>query len=607
MFPVLLCLFSVCAAYKTTIKMNSPDSIRNAIINRAILPETSYSSLLNKINNHQVSNIYFSPNNDVVISENTETTDDVVLDYSVTQISPSLTNSLVDISIKNKVEPIFYQSIPPTFTQNIAGGLINFLDSFVFPSLFLFFIINTIRAFFINRSFGKGNSPFGSSFPGSLEIDLEKDKETMLKNNITLKSFAGSPEIYQECIEVVSYLKNETVYKNAGAVIPRGILLDGPPGTGKTLLAKAIASEAESNFISISASEFIEVFVGAGASKIRNLFRTARENKPCIVFIDEIDAVGKQRGVGLNMGNDEREQTLNQLLAEMDGFADNDGVLIIAATNRKDILDAALTRPGRFDRLITVPLPDINSRRDILAVHSKNKNFNSTINFDLLSDITSGFSGAQLKNLLNEAAIFAAREGETIISQDNVFNAFDKLIVGLVRLNDSRTNDTRFRVAVHEAGHAILCQHFSDCFDLKKVSILSTYNGAGGYTLFNERTNSSNDGLPNKDFLLKRLVIAFGGRSAESLIFGDDYISVGASQDIEYINRLSKQIVNELFLDNQLLLSSPVSQPFLNVSESIIHKIIQDALVSASTILSFNKNGILEMSNELLEKNTILF
>ena len=285
--------------------------------------------------------------------------------------------------------------------------------------------------------------------------NINKDIPTIQKANISLSSFAGSPEIFQECTEVVSYLKNSTIYKNAGAEIPKGILLEGPPGTGKTLLAKAIASEAGANFISITASEFVEVFVGVGASKIRKLFENARNNKPCIIFIDEIDAVGRQRGAGINMANDEREQTLNQLLAEMDGFGDNEGILVIAATNRKDVLDSALLRPGRFDRLITVPLPDRDSRRQILNVHTKNKVFSKDVNLDLVAELTTGFSGAQLKNLMNEAAIYAARKGNTIINEIDIMNALDKLIIGLIKNNDTRDHVAKRRIAIHEVGHRL--------------------------------------------------------------------------------------------------------------------------------------------------------
>lgn len=609
-FFYLFLLTGIQAKKLIGLRMSSPQdsaTFRKVIANRAFLHESSYSTLIQNIEKHEVDKIYFSPSNDAVISENREMVDDVLLDYSITKISPSILNSLVEISIKNKVEPVFVTSIAQLNPiQQLAGDIVSGINNLFVPSILLFILINSIRAFFVTRNNnGRPNNLFGASFPGSLNIDIERDKENMKNSNITLASFAGSPEIFQECTEVVSYLKNDTLYKRAGAVVPRGILLDGPPGTGKTLLAKAIASDADANFISISASEFVEVFVGVGASKIRNLFSTARQNKPCIIFIDEIDAVGRQRGGGMNMANDEREQTLNQLLAEMDGFANNDGLLILAATNRKDVLDKALLRPGRFDRLITVPLPDFFARREILDVHAKNKTFEASVDFDLLADITTGFSGAQLKNLLNEAAIFAARAGEVTITPENVFGALDKLLVGLVRQNDSRLEETKYRVAVHEAGHALLCQHFSDCFELKKVSILSTYNGAGGYTLFNDRKNASSDGLPNKDFLFKRMVVAFGGRAAEAIVFGDDFVSVGASQDFSYANQLAKQSINLFFLEKEYLLADPQSQEFLSLSERLTNELLANASYVARDVLS--GMNISKFTEELMASTTLLF
>ena len=268
-------------------------------------------------------------------------------------------------------------------------------------------------------------------------------------------------------------------------------------------------------------------------------------------------------------------------------------------------MDKALLRPGRFDRLITVSLPDLFARREILDVHAKNKKFQEDTNFDLIADITSGFSGAQLKNLLNEAAIFAARGGEDTITQEDVFRAFDKLIVGLVRLNDSRLEETRYRVAVHESGHALLCQYYSDCFDLKKVSILSTYNGAGGYTLFNERNNASSDGLPNKDFLFKRMVVAFGGRAAEAIVFGDEFISVGASQDFAYANQLAKQSINLFFLEKDYLLADPQSQQFISLSERFTNELLSNASMVAREILS--TMDIAKFTAELMNSTTIVF
>jgi len=502
------------------IRMVSEDAAI-AFKNKYYLQELPYSSLLKKIENHEVSKLYVSAKYDTVISEDAEKQGDPLLDFSVTGISPFITTNLVETTYKNNVETVFTQVPPPNQLQSVINDSLGFLNAYFVPFVFLTFITSFIRSMIM---FNSGKPPGMPNF--GMGKNINKDKENLIRTNVTISSFAGSPEVFEECIEIVSYLKNGTLYKNAGAEIPKGILLEGPPGTGKTLIAKAIASEAEANFISISASEFVEVFVGLGASKIRNLFQQARENKPCIIFIDEIDAVGRQRGAGVNMANDEREQTLNQLLSEMDGFASNDGVLVMAATNRKDVLDAALLRPGRFDRILTVDLPDKNSRRDILKVHSKNKQFADNINLELISELTSGFSGAQLKNLLNEAAINAVRGGATIITEKNILEALDKIIVGIVKKVDTRDNDARLRVAIHETGHALLCKFFNEYFELKKVSIQSTYSGAGGYTIFNEYQNITESGLYTKNLLKKRLIIAMGGKAAETVYYGEEYVSV---------------------------------------------------------------------------------
>ena len=522
----------------------------NMVGYKPYMQKLPYSSLIKKIDEHQVSKIYFNPSSTEVIAEIPEKSGSVYSDYSLTAISPSLVNSLTEESVKNNVEPVFIQVPPPNVFQQTSGQIVGFFDTYFFPFLILSFVLNIVRSLFIAP--GQGSmppNPFGSMNNQNM---LNKDKFVLEKANISLSSFAGSPEIFEECTEVVSYLKNATIYQNAGAEIPRGILLEGPPGTGKTLLAKAVASEADANFISIAASEFVEIFVGMGASKIRNLFKTARDNKPCIVFIDEIDAVGRQRGAGINMANDEREQTLNQLLAEMDGFGNNEGILIMAATNRKDVLDAALLRPGRFDRLITVSLPDRVSRKAILGVHSKNKILDSNINLDLVAEATTGFSGAQLKNLLNEAAIYAARNGNTMITEQNIFDALDKLIVGIVKKVDTRDEDSIRRVAIHETGHALLAATYSEYFDLKKVSIQSTYNGAGGFTVFSEYQNITESGLYTKDLLYKRLVVSLGGKAAESIMYGDNFVSVGAVQDLKQANSLAQRMVGNFGMGNEL-------------------------------------------------------
>jgi len=608
------------------LSMKESSDITTAMRNQNYLKRTAYPDLINKIEHHEVSKIYFSPKYDKVISENVENTDDVYIDFSLTEIIPPVSVNLIETSIKSKVEPIFVKQQDPNPIQVIAVDILNGVNNYFVPFIFISLLISFIRSLFLDGN--SARSPFSGrmpGMPGSLNIDLEKDKELMKKSNITLTSFAGSPEIFEECTEVVSYLKNATVYKNAGAEVPRGILLEGPPGTGKTLLAKAIASEAEASFVSISASEFVEVFVGAGASKIRNLFETARENKPCIIFIDEIDSVGRQRGAGINMANDEREQTLNQLLAEMDGFSDNEGILIIAATNRKDVLDAALLRPGRFDRIITVALPDKNSRKDILNVHSKNKQLDSSINLELIAELTAGFSGAQIKNLLNEAAIYAARVGRTVILEQDIFNALDKLIVGLIRKTDTRGDEARKRVAIHETGHALLCSIFKEYFELKKVTIQSTYNGAGGYTLFNEYQNITESGLYTKNLLKKRLIVAMGGKAAETLYYGEEYVSVGAVQDLKQANSMAQRMIGNYgmgklleafynedvdsdrnpFLGRSLGGGAKYSERTKEIMDSESLELVRNAYDEAKRILNENREKMDIVIENLIQKNTL--
>jgi cell division protease FtsH len=532
--------------YKLT--MSNDGTINEVLKYKDVLSVNTYNTLISRIKTHDIKKIYVANKLDAVIAKDASE-DDIITDYSITKINPFVVSSIVDESNKNNVETYFLEQPQISGFEIIAQNVFGLLEGYVFPFLFLSFILSLFR--FANNPMGPGgNMPGMPGFQNRKAVDA--DKINMIKANVSLNSFAGSREIFEECTEVVSYLKNDTMYKLAGAEIPRGILLEGPPGTGKTLLAKAIASEADANFISIAASEFVEMYVGLGASKIRALFQRARENKPCILFIDEIDAVGRQRGAGINMANDEREQTLNQLLAEMDGFADNEGILIMAATNRKDVLDSALLRPGRFDRIILVPLPDRESRKEIFKVYSKNKKLSPEINFELISELTNGFSGAQIKNLLNEAAIFTSRRGETVIQELDLLNAADKLIVGLSKKVDNRSEDSKRRIAIHETGHALLVALCEEYFELKKVTMQSTYNGAGGYTLFNENQNITDSGLYTKDLLKKRLLIGMGGKAAENIFYGEEFVSVGAVQDLKQTNSLAQQMIGNYGMGDQL-------------------------------------------------------
>jgi len=617
LFVVLLTILNATSALRSSrLSMKIPD---NVLRNKYLYSEVPYNSLIKNIEGHKVKNLYFNDRMDTVISEDTEDHVNPLEDYTITKITPLVTNGLVDLSVKNEVNTVFSQPPQPNVYQQMAGNILNGAEMFLLPGIILSVVISFFR---VNSQMRNPSSFLGGGMPN----DLSKDKINMQKANVSLASFAGSPEIFQECTEVVSYLKNSTLYEQAGAEIPRGILLEGSPGTGKTLLAKAIASEADANFISIAASEFVEIFVGMGASKIRNLFKTARENKPCIIFIDEIDAVGRQRGAGINMANDEREQTLNQLLSEMDGFADNEGILIMAATNRRDVLDAALLRPGRFDRIINVPLPDTESRENILKVHSKNKMLDSSVNLNLVAELTGGFSGAQLKNLMNEAAILCARDGGTVITETILLEALDKLIVGIVKKVDTRDDEAKRRVAIHETGHALLAAIYNNYFDLKKVSIQSTYSGAGGYTVFNEYRNVTESGLYTKDLLFKRLMVGMGGKAAENIFYGDDHVSVGAVQDLKQTNSLAQRMIGNYgmglkmevfyndevdneknpFLGRSLSMGAKYSEHTKEIFDKESLNLVKSAYAEAKTVLAENKDLMNIIIQKLLENSILL-
>ena len=622
-YTVFLISSSLTFSFKSPIKKISSFELFDSKFTGYGMTDTiSFGKLMENIENHNVDNIYFTEDLKKIYTNHKN--EDDLNSYTITTSNPLFSNKIIELSDKNHIDTIILEpSINPIeSTFNIASGL--------FDTFFIIFVITSIlRSLFGLRKLGSQNPmgmPSGLPFMTGSRINDNKNKITILKeNNISLSSWAGSREIFEECVEVVSYLKNSTLYKNVGAEIPKGILLEGPPGTGKTLIAKAIASEAEANFISISASEFVELFVGLGAAKVRNLFSEARENAPAIIFIDEIDSIGRQRGAGVNMGNDEREQTLNQLLAEMDGFTPNEGVIVIAATNRKDVLDAALLRPGRFDRIINVPLPDRNSRKDILEVYIKNKNVEEDIKLDFLAELTSGFSGAQIKNLINEAAINAARIGSNIISQKNIEDALEKIIVGIVKKVDNRSEDARTRVAIHEMGHAVLATKFKEYFELQKVTIQSTYNGAGGYTIFSEYPEISESGLYTKDLLKKRLIIALGGKAAEYVFYGENLVSLGAVQDLKQANSLAQRMIGNYGMgqDLQVFYNENVESdrnPFLGRSFAMGDKysektkekmdnesldLINDAYKEAINILLENKSKMNILIKILLESTTL--
>ena len=466
--------------------------------------------------------------------------------------------------------------------------------------LFSYFILSILYSVFKNSN---------GMMPG-----IKNKYDTLdTKIDTKFKDVAGIDEVKTELLEVVDYLQTPNKYKNVGARVPKGILLEGPPGTGKTLIARAVAGEAGVSFISATGSSFIEMFVGVGASRVRSLFDTARQNKPCVIFIDEIDAIGGKRGYGFNSGgNDEREQTLNQLLTNMDGFDQEDGIVVLAATNRADILDPALKRSGRFDRKINVNLPDFNGRKDIFKVHTKNKNLGN-ISFDSLARLTSGFSGADLENLANEASLLSIRCNKTNIDDDIILKAYEKIVIGLPKENDSRSLATKTLVSVHETGHAMMVKYFSKYFILQRVTINSNNAGSGGYTLFTPIEEVAE--YPTKGYFLAQLIVALGGRAAEIVYFknntndiileeyNDIDITAGASNDLKQANNLAREYF-KLFEDYSSDNLSDIAQARL---DDKVKQLIETSLNKAISIIEDNRISFDSLIHLLLEEITLIY
>ena len=437
------------------------------------------------------------------------------------------------------------------------------------------------------------------------------------KNKITFNDVAGVDEEKQELQEIVDFLKNPKKFTDMGARIPKGVLLVGHPGTGKTLLAKAVAGEAGVPFFIISGSDFVEMFVGVGASRVRDLFEQAKKNAPCIIFIDEIDAVGRQRGAGLGGGHDEREQTLNQLLVEMDGFALNEGVIVMAATNRPDVLDKALLRPGRFDRQIVVSQPDVKAREQILEVHARKKRLAADVDLRIIAKNTSGFSGADLENVLNEAALLAARDNETEITMKNVEDAMVKVTMGPEKKSRVRSEKENKLVAYHEAGHAVVSRFLPTQDAVHQISIVPR-GMAGGYTMYRPNEDKS---FMSKSEMQENIISLLGGRVAEKLILDD--ISTGASNDIERATKIARAMVTqygmsdrigpmtlgvgqeEVFLGRDLAQSKEYSEETASVIDEEVKSIIDTAYKTAEEILRRNIDKLHAVAGVLLEKEKI--
>lgn len=478
--------------------------------------------------------------------------------------------------------------------------------SAILPYLSIAFV--AILAFMIIKSISAQNNK-------SMSFGKTRARNTQI-SKVKFSDVAGAKEEKQELIEVVDFLKNPRKYTDLGARIPKGILLVGPPGTGKTMLAKAVAGESNVPFFKISGSDFVEMFVGVGASRVRDLFDQAKQNSPCIIFIDEIDAVGRQRGAGLGGGNDEREQTLNQLLVEMDGFESNEGIIVMAATNRPDVLDPALLRPGRFDRQIVVNMPDIKEREAILKVHARNKKFSEDVTFKNLARITSGFSGADLENLLNEAAILAGRDNRPRITMSDINEAANKVMMGPQKKSHIVTERDKKITAYHESGHAILHKLLPYTDDVQEVSIIPR-GMAGGYTM--SRPDSDNNYVTINQ--LNSMICTFmGGRVAEEIIFKD--YSTGASNDIEQATKLARKMVtqfgmseklgfinlgstSEVFIGRDYQTQVQYSDKTAGLIDEEMEKILKSNYEKAKKLLTENIDKLHAMAKLLLERETI--
>lgn len=564
--------------------------------------ELTYSQFMTVVKDKKITNVTVTPNSYVAKVEGSYKKNSKGDKVNFTTIVPktdkeldSLVQILEDKNVKVKVT----DANSDNMIWNIVGSIL--------PYVFL--LGGMVWVF---KSFGGAAGGNNKAFEfGNSRAKLERNSKTRFTD------VAGADEEKEELTELVAFLKNPKKFTEMGAKIPRGVLLVGPPGTGKTLLARAVAGEANVPFYSISGSEFVEMFVGVGAGRVRDMFKKAKENAPCIIFIDEIDAVGRQRGTGVGGGHDEREQTLNQLLVEMDGFEGNEGVIILAATNRADVLDPALLRPGRFDRQIRVSNPDKRARSQILKVHARNKHFAPDVDFDNIAQRTPGFSGAELANVLNEAALLAVRSGHQMITLSDVDEAIDRVIGGPAKKSRKYTEHERKLVAYHETGHAIIGLTLEDANQVQKVTIVPR-GDAGGYNLMTPREETY---FSTKKQLLATITGYMGGRTAEEIFFGD--VSSGAHNDIEQATRIARMMVTELGMselgpikydsgDNAVFLGRDYSQLSNTHSGQIafeidqqVRKIIETAHSQATEIINNNKDKMDIIANALLENETL--
>ena len=558
-----------------------------------------YSDFIEAVQDKEVSRVLLSPDNGTAqVVEN---------DGSRSEVNLAPDKDLLKILTENDVDI----AVTPT---KLANPWQQAISSLIFPVLLiggLFFLFRRSQS-----GSGGGGNPAMSFGKSKARLQMEPSTQ------VTFSDVAGVEGAKLELTEVVDFLKSPDRFTAVGAKIPKGVLLVGPPGTGKTLLAKAVAGEAGVPFFSISGSEFVEMFVGVGASRVRDLFEQAKKNAPCIVFIDEIDAVGRQRGAGMGGGNDEREQTLNQLLTEMDGFEGNSGIIIVAATNRPDVLDSALMRPGRFDRQVTVDRPDYAGRLQILNVHAKDKTLSKDVDLDKVARRTPGFTGADLANLLNEAAILAARKDLDTVSNDEVGDAIERVMAGPEKKDRVISDKKKELVAYHEAGHALVGALMPDYDPVAKVSIIPR-GQAGGLTFFTPSEERMESGLYSRSYLQNQMAVALGGRVAEEIVYGEEEVTTGASNDLQQVANVARQMITKfgmsdkigpvalgqsqggMFLGRDMSATRDFSEDTAATIDVEVSELVDIAYKRATKVLTDNRSVLDEMAQMLIERETI--